>query len=75
MSNRVLLILAAGCTMIAGCANVPDESATALSERIKRDVGAAPSTVQGSIRCRQAIALSGQEEMVWFGCEVRENCR
>jgi len=57
MSNRVLLILAAGCTMIAGCANVPDESATALSERIKRDVGAAPSTVQGSTQQSRVRAL------------------
>ena len=57
MSNRVLLIIAAGCTIVAGCASVSDGNVTALSARMERDVGVAPAAVQDSITRGRVRAL------------------
>ena len=57
MSNRMLLMLAAGCAVLAGCASMPNETAKALSKRVERDVGAAPVSLQDSAQQARVRAL------------------
>lgn len=57
MSNRVLLMIAAGCTLLAGCAIVPDKAVTALSARLERDMGVAPAAIQNSVTQARVRAL------------------
>jgi outer membrane protein, heavy metal efflux system len=60
MTVRALLLIAAGCTVMAGCASLPDKSVAALSARLERDVGIAPAVVHDPATQARVEALLGE---------------
>lgn len=60
MTSRAILLVAAGCTMMAGCTSLPDPSVAALSARLERGVAVAPAAAQDPATQARVEALLGE---------------